>query len=101
MFNTFSHGLLFWKCFTMTQYLIKTITHNTGEVFYDVVKARENEVFTLVEAESEDEARETANKPKRPLSYYTSKGSKVTLHELPSEERLQEMFGKDFRKNRK
>ncbi|MBF7028912.1 DUF1381 domain-containing protein [Staphylococcus kloosii] len=37
------------------QYLIKTITHDTGEVFHDVVKARENEVFTLVDAESEDE----------------------------------------------
>ena len=38
------------------QYLIKTISHDTGEVFHDVIKARENEVFTLVEAESEDEA---------------------------------------------
>ena len=38
------------------QYLIKTITHDTGEVFHDVVKARENEVFTLVEAESEEKA---------------------------------------------
>lgn len=25
----------------MTQYLIKTITHDTGEVFPDVIKARE------------------------------------------------------------
>lgn len=40
----------------MTQYLVKTITHDTGEVFHDVVKARDNEVFTLVEAESEEEA---------------------------------------------
>lgn len=38
------------------QYLIKTITHDTGEVFHDVIKARDNEVFTLVDAESEDEA---------------------------------------------
>lgn len=38
------------------QYLIKTTTHDTGEVFHDVVKARENEAFTLVDAESEDEA---------------------------------------------
>ncbi|MDT3959521.1 DUF1381 domain-containing protein [Staphylococcus kloosii] len=42
----------------MTQYLIKTITHDTGEVFHDVVKARENEVFTLVNAESEYEAKQ-------------------------------------------
>lgn len=40
------------------QFLIKTTTHDTGEVFQDVVKARENEVFTLVDAESEDEAKE-------------------------------------------
>lgn len=46
------------------QYLIKTITHDTGEVFRDVVKARENEVFALVDAEREDEAREQAKKPK-------------------------------------
>lgn len=45
------------------QYLIKTITHDTGEVFHDVVKARENEVFTMVDAESKEEAREMI-KPK-------------------------------------
>lgn len=39
----------------MTQYLIKTITHDTGEVFKDVVKARENETFELVEVENERE----------------------------------------------
>lgn len=45
------------------QFLIKTIIHDTGEVFHDVIKARENEVFTLVDAECEDEAREMI-KPK-------------------------------------
>lgn len=39
----------------MTQYLIKTITHETGEVFQDVIKARENESFELVEVEDESE----------------------------------------------
>lgn len=39
----------------MTQYLIKTITHDTGEVFKDVVKTRENETFELVEVENESE----------------------------------------------
>ncbi|PNZ86991.1 DUF1381 domain-containing protein [Staphylococcus pettenkoferi] len=39
----------------MTQYLIKTITHDTGEVFKDVVKTRENEEFELVEVENESE----------------------------------------------
>lgn len=41
----------------MTQYLIKTITHDTGEVFKDVVKARENETFELVEVENESEVK--------------------------------------------
>lgn len=46
------------------QYLIKTITHKTGEVFHDVIKAKENEVFTLVDAECEEEAIEKTKKPK-------------------------------------
>lgn len=40
----------------MTQYLIKHTTHTTGETFTDVIKARENETFTVVEAESKEEA---------------------------------------------
>lgn len=46
------------------QYLVKTITHDTGEVFHDVIKAKENEVFILVDAESEDEAIEKTKKHK-------------------------------------
>lgn len=42
----------------MTQYLIKKTKHHTGEEFLDVVKAKDNEIFTLVEAESEKEAKE-------------------------------------------
>lgn len=42
----------------MTQYLIKHTTHTTGEIFTDVIKARENETFTVVEAESKGEALE-------------------------------------------
>ncbi|MCY1563844.1 DUF1381 domain-containing protein [Staphylococcus pettenkoferi] len=34
----------------MTQYLIKTIKHDTGEIFQDVMKARMNETFEIVEA---------------------------------------------------
>ncbi|MGZ2388940.1 uncharacterized protein DUF1381 [Staphylococcus saprophyticus] len=41
----------------MTQYLIKHTTHTTGETFTDVIKARENETFTVVEAESKEEAK--------------------------------------------
>lgn len=42
----------------MTQYLIRTLTDSTGHPFTHVTKARENETFTVVEAESKEEAKE-------------------------------------------
>ncbi|MEB8101038.1 DUF1381 domain-containing protein [Staphylococcus xylosus] len=42
----------------MTQYLIRTLTDSTGHTFTHVTKARENETFTVVEAESKEEALE-------------------------------------------
>lgn len=48
----------------MTQYLIRTLTDSTGTPFTHVTKARENEKFTVVEAESKEEAEEKAKKPK-------------------------------------
>ena len=84
----------------MTHYLIRKIHHTTGEVFLDATKAKENEEFILVDAESAEEAKERV-KNKKPLSYYTSNGSKVTVHELPSEETLKKMFGEDYKKNKK
>lgn len=42
----------------MTQYLVRTLTDSTGHPFTHVTKARENETFTLVEAESKAEAKE-------------------------------------------
>ncbi|ASN72871.1 DUF1381 domain-containing protein [Staphylococcus saprophyticus] len=42
----------------MTQYLIRTLTDSTGHTFTHVTKARENEKFTVVEAESKEEAKE-------------------------------------------
>ncbi|MFJ1815220.1 DUF1381 domain-containing protein [Staphylococcus saprophyticus] len=44
----------------MTQYLIRTLTDSTGHPFTHVTKARENETFTVVEAESKEEAKEKA-----------------------------------------
>ena len=41
----------------MTQYLIRTLTDSTGHPFTHVTKARENETFTVVKAESKEEAR--------------------------------------------
>lgn len=48
----------------MTQYLVRTLTDSTGHKFTHITKARENETFTVVEAESKEEALEIANKPK-------------------------------------
>ncbi|MDW4221585.1 DUF1381 domain-containing protein [Staphylococcus saprophyticus] len=42
----------------MTQYLIRTLTDSTGHPFTHVTKARENEKFTVIEAESKEEALE-------------------------------------------
>ena len=42
----------------MTQYLIRTLTDSTGHPFTHVTKARENETFTVVEAESKEDAEE-------------------------------------------
>lgn len=40
----------------MTQYLITTFTDSTGQTFTEVIKARENQTFKVVEAESKEEA---------------------------------------------
>lgn len=41
----------------MTKYLIRKIHHTTGEVFLDATKAKENETFIVVDAESAEEAK--------------------------------------------
>ena len=56
----------------MAQYLIRKIKDSTGHPFTHVTKARENETFTVVEAESKAEALEMANKPKGLLSVVPS-----------------------------
>nr|WP_253902551.1 DUF1381 domain-containing protein [Staphylococcus xylosus] len=50
------------KCYNVTNYLIKHTTHTTGETFTEVTKIRDNETYTVVEAESKEEAREIATK---------------------------------------
>ncbi|MDK4101099.1 DUF1381 domain-containing protein [Staphylococcus pseudintermedius] len=40
----------------MTQYLITTFTDSTGQTFTEATKARENQTFATVEAESKEEA---------------------------------------------
>ena len=48
----------------MTQYFVRTLTDSTGHKFTHVTKARDNETFTVVEAESKEEALEMAKRPK-------------------------------------
>lgn len=48
----------------MTQYLIRSLIDSTGHTFTEVIKARENETFTVVEAESKEQAEKMAKKPK-------------------------------------
>ncbi|EPE8808669.1 DUF1381 domain-containing protein [Staphylococcus pseudintermedius] len=40
----------------MTQYLITTFTDSTGQTFTEATKARENQSFAVVEADSKEEA---------------------------------------------
>ncbi|WP_340285371.1 DUF1381 domain-containing protein [Staphylococcus coagulans] len=40
----------------MTQYLIRQFEDSTGHIHTDVEKARSNEILSLVEAESKEEA---------------------------------------------
>lgn len=56
----------------MTQYLIRTITDSTGHPFTHVTKARDNETYTVVEAESKEEALKMVKKPKGLLSVVPS-----------------------------
>lgn len=54
------------------QYLIRTLTDSTGHTFTHVTQARENETFTVVEAESKEEALKMADKPQGLLSVVPS-----------------------------
>ncbi|MEM5397916.1 DUF1381 domain-containing protein [Staphylococcus gallinarum] len=64
----------------MTQYLIRTLTDSTGHPFTHVTKARDNETFTVVEAESKEEAELLAGDKKvaemlRGINYFKEKDS--------------------------
>ena len=46
------------------QFLVRKTTHTTGEVFFDVTRAKENEEFIVVDAENKEDAKEKVRKPK-------------------------------------
>ncbi len=58
-----------------------------------ITRAKSNQRFTVVEAESKEEAKEKYESQNTPIVYYTN-NSKVTLFERPSEEVLGSLFEK-------
>ena len=44
------------------QFLVRKTYHTTGEVFFDVTRAKENEEFVVVDAENKEEAKEKVDK---------------------------------------
>lgn len=56
----------------MPEYLVRKIHHTTDEVFLDVTKAKENETFIVVDAESSEEAKEKVKKPRGLTDYVPS-----------------------------
>ncbi|HEK6426461.1 TPA: DUF1381 domain-containing protein [Staphylococcus aureus] len=77
----------------MTQYLVTTFKDSTGQPHEHFIAARDNQAFTVVEAESKEEAKEKYESQNTPIVYYTN-NSKVTLFERPSEEVLGSLFEK-------
>ncbi|HCU9644869.1 TPA: DUF1381 domain-containing protein [Staphylococcus aureus] len=75
----------------MTQYLVTTFKDSTGQPHEHFTAVRDNQTFTVVEAESKEEAKEKYEAQNAPVVYYTN-NSKVTLFERPSEEVLRSLF---------
>ena len=48
------------------QFLVRKTHHTTGEVFFDVTRAKENEEFVVVDAENKEEAKGLLSYVKRP-----------------------------------
>ncbi|QDS64482.1 DUF1381 domain-containing protein (plasmid) [Staphylococcus aureus] len=77
----------------MTQYLVSPFKNSPGRKHTHITRAKSNQRFTVVEAESKEEAKEKYESQNTPIVYYTN-NSKVTLFERPSEEVLGSLFEK-------
>lgn len=64
------------------KYLVKTINHDTGEVFRDVVRLKENETYEVVEADSKEEAEKIASRPKGLLEVIPSSFNNNPISEV-------------------
>ncbi|CAL27402.1 phage protein [Staphylococcus carnosus] len=77
------------------QFLIRHITDSTGHPFTHVTKARENETYTVIEAESKEEAERMVKEPRM----LANRGLGTTIkHERFTEEEKETLFGKDYKK---
>ncbi|HEE1548381.1 TPA: DUF1381 domain-containing protein, partial [Staphylococcus aureus] len=72
---------------------VTTFKDSTGQPHEHFTAVRDNQTFTVVEAESKEEAKEKYESQNTPIVYYTN-NSKVTLFERPSEEVLGSLFEK-------
>lgn len=61
------------------EYLVKKIEHDTGEVFIDATKIKENETFEIVEAENPVELKAKLDMQQfgDSMSYYAGKLNEV------------------------
>ncbi|MEB8121797.1 DUF1381 domain-containing protein [Staphylococcus xylosus] len=84
----------------MTNYLIRHITDSTGHPFVEVIKPRENERYEIVSAESKEDAEDISKRPKGLLNYVKSSfnDSRIVSFDRPSEETMESLFGKDYKK---
>ncbi|HDE0187100.1 TPA: DUF1381 domain-containing protein [Staphylococcus aureus] len=73
------------------QYLVTTFKDSTGRKHTHISRAKSNQRFAVVEAESKEEAKEKYEAQYKPVVYYTN-NSKVTLFERPGEEVLRSLF---------
>ena len=63
-------------------YLVKMIEHDTGEVFADVLKIKDNETYKVIEAESREEALEKVKKLKGLLEVIPSSFNNNTISKV-------------------
>ncbi|HDZ6482703.1 TPA: DUF1381 domain-containing protein, partial [Staphylococcus aureus] len=56
----------------MTQYLVTTFKDSSGLPHEHFTAARDNQTFTVVEAESKEEAKEKYESQNTPIVYYTN-----------------------------
>lgn len=71
------------------QFLVRKTHHTTGEVFFDVTRAKENEEFIVVDAENKEEAKEKVKKPKGLLEVVPSSFNSCRAISKPKPNRKQ------------